>query len=138
MKYRQRLSGKNWSYQGNQAPLQGLTTRVNPGKLGSLPQLPYSNLYLFSQADIQLPQLGTVHRTWGVGKQTGGRLGFREGDDIADGFTTQHQHHQPIQAKGQAAVGGATVFERIEQKAEFLPKKKAVFRKIAKLRDGTA
>ena len=47
-------------------------------------------------------------------------LGFGEGDHVADGVGTGHQHHQTVQADGYAAVGGCAVLQGVQQEAEFI------------------
>ncbi|MPM94672.1 hypothetical protein SDC9_141820 [bioreactor metagenome] len=41
-----------------------------------------------------------------------------EGDDIPDGVRTGHEHHQPVQAVGQAAVGRSAVLKGVNQMTE--------------------
>src|SRR5690554_1950442 len=67
---------------------------------------------------MQFFQLLFVYRTRRLGHQTGGALGFREGDDVPDGRRTGHQHHQAIQAESQAAVWRATELQSVQQEAK--------------------
>lgn len=47
-------------------------------------------------------------------------LRLREGDDVADGLSLEHEHDHAVQAEGQASMGRCTVFEGPEEEAEFL------------------
>ena len=69
---------------------------------------------------MQVPQLLAVHISRGICHYTVGALGLGEGDHVADGLGTGHQHHQAIQAEGQPGVRGRAVLQGIEQEAEFL------------------
>jgi hypothetical protein len=46
------------------------------------------------------------------------RLGLREGDHVANAVGSRHQHRQPIQSEGDAAVGRRAVLQRIQQEPE--------------------
>ncbi len=47
-------------------------------------------------------------------------LGFGERNHVANRLGAGHQHHQPIQTKGQPTVRWAAEFQRIQQEAEFI------------------
>ena len=57
--------------------------------------------------DGQVVQLLVVHYVGAGHHQVRGVLHLGEGDDIPDGGGAGHKHAQPVQAIGQAAVGGA-------------------------------
>ena len=48
-------------------------------------------------------------------------MSFGEGDDFPDPLGPGHDHDDAIQAKGDAAMRGATIGQGIDEKAEFLP-----------------
>ena len=78
------------------------------------------SLWLFTQTDVQLAQCLGIHYTRSLGHDIGRALGFRERDHFTNRLGAGHQHHQAVQAKGQATVGRCTVLQSIEQEAEFL------------------
>src|SRR3569623_728335 len=67
-----------------------------------------------AQTDAELAQMGIGHRRRRRSEQAGGRLGFREGHDVADGIGAAHQHHQAVEAEGEAAVGRAVERQRVQ------------------------
>ena len=60
------------------------------------------------------------HTARRAGHQAAGLLGLGEGDRVADRFLARQQHHDPIYAVGQAAVGWGTHVEGVHQEAELL------------------
>ncbi len=52
--------------------------------------------------------------------QAGCFLGFRESDDVANRSGTGQNHHDPVEAEGDAAVRWCTELESIKQEAELL------------------
>jgi hypothetical protein len=69
---------------------------------------------------MQLPQLRRGDAARCLGHYAGGGLGFRERDNIADRGGAGHQHHQPVQAEGQATVRRGAVAQGVEEEAELL------------------
>ena len=69
---------------------------------------------------MQLGELLAGDRAWRVGERAGGLLGFGEGDHVADGAGSGEQHHQAVEAEGNAAVRGRAEFKSAEQEAELL------------------
>ena len=67
---------------------------------------------------MQLPQLPLIHGAGGAGHEAAGLGGLGKGDDFADVVHARQQHHEPVQAQGQAAMGRGAVAEGIEQEAE--------------------
>jgi len=53
----------------------------------------------------KISELLPVHGRRGIGQRTGRLLGFGKGDDIADGIAAGQDHHQPVNAESDAAVG---------------------------------
>ena len=59
-----------------------------------------------------------IHHVRRVGHQAAGGLHLGEGDHVPDALGLGDQHHQPVQAVGQAAVGRRAVFEGLHQEPE--------------------
>ena len=70
-------------------------------------------------ADVHLAQLFVVHRRRGAAHQVGAALGLGEGDHVADVGDAAEDHHQPVQAQGDAAVRRGAVLQGVEEEAEF-------------------
>src|SRR5690554_359330 len=72
-----------------------------------------------AQFNVQFAQLSGTYFTRCISQQTGGTLGFREGDHFTNRSGAGHQHHQTIKTKRQATMRRSTVLECIQQEAEF-------------------
>ena len=70
--------------------------------------------------DGQVVQLLVVHYVGAGHHQVRGVLHLGEGDDVTDGGGPGHEHAQPVQAIGQAAVGGRAELEGVDQVAKAL------------------
>ena len=71
-------------------------------------------------ADVELFKLLLGYRGGGVGHEVDGFGGFGEGDDFAQAGCAGEQHDDAVEAEGDAAVRGSSVFERVEEEAETL------------------
>ena len=69
---------------------------------------------------MQLVELLGGDPPWGTGHQAAGLLGFGEGNGVADGVFAGEQHHHPVDAEGQAAVGRGAHVQGVHQEAELL------------------
>src|SRR5690554_466332 len=78
------------------------------------------DLRLLTQTDAQFAQRLGIYRTRGLSHDTGGALGFREGNHFTDRLRTGHQHDQTVQTEGETTMRRRTVFQRIKQEAELL------------------
>ena len=67
---------------------------------------------------MQLAQLLLVDRARRVGEQVLRALRLREGDHVAQRLGAGHQHHEAVEADGDAAVRRRAVLQRVEQEAE--------------------
>lgn len=72
------------------------------------------------EAQAQFVQLGLGGVGRGVGQHAGRLLGFGKGDDVADGVLAAQEHHQTVEAEGQAAVGWCAGLQGVQQEAEFV------------------
>ncbi len=68
---------------------------------------------------MQFPQLRLADLGRRIHQQIRGGLSLREGDHVADAVRAGHQHRQPVETKGDAAVRRGAELERIEQESEF-------------------
>jgi hypothetical protein len=73
------------------------------------------------QPQGQFVQLGPGRFRRGVGQQAGRTLGLGESDDVANGGLAAEQHHQAVEAEGNAPVGRSTGFQGVQQETELLP-----------------
>src|SRR3546814_10580502 len=69
---------------------------------------------------MQLTQLLLVDGRWRLRQQALRTLRFREGNDVAYGFSAGHHGYQPIKAEGHAAMRRRSVLQSIEQEAELI------------------
>ena len=67
---------------------------------------------------MQLLQLLVGHPGRRLGHQAAGLLGFWEGDRVANRLLARQQHHDPVHAVGQAAVGWGAHVQGLHQEAE--------------------
>ena len=74
----------------------------------------------FRQADVEVAELPGVDGAGGAGHEIGAARRLGEGDAVADVGQSRVEHHQAIQAEGDAAVGRGAVAEGSEEESEFL------------------
>ena len=67
---------------------------------------------------MQFLQLGIAGAAGGTGHQAAGLLGLGEGNCVADRILPGQQHHQTINAEGDAAVGGSPHLQGLQQETE--------------------
>src|SRR5690349_17036145 len=73
---------------------------------------------LLLECDAELAKLAVGDRRWGVAHQVGAARGLGERDHIANRRLAGQEHHQAVQAEGDAAVGRGAVLQRVEQETE--------------------
>src|SRR6267378_496778 len=69
-------------------------------------------------AELELLEIFRIDGRGCAVHEGGGARRLRERDRVADGFPSVEEHHQAIQAQGDAPVGRRAVFEGLEQEAE--------------------
>ncbi len=73
-----------------------------------------------AQPQTEIAQLDVVDGRRGAGQRVSAARGLREGDHFADVVAPGDDRNQAVDAKGDAAVRGCAVLQRVQQEAKAL------------------
>src|SRR5271166_6072355 len=71
-------------------------------------------------AQGELLELCRTHHGWGIDQQVLAALGLWKRDHVAQTFRAGKQHHKPIDAEGETAMGRRTRIERVQHESKAL------------------
>ncbi len=79
----------------------------------------FPTLFFPVWSDMQLSQLLSGNSGRCFSQRAGSLLGFRKGDNVADGIAAGNDHQQPVEPKGQTAMRGAPSSRARSRKPNF-------------------
>jgi len=95
----------------------GLLGAFSPSSLSGGPAF---SLVRVCQADVEVPELIAADWRWCANHGVGSTLGLGKGYHLPDVGLASQEHHQAIDARGDAAVGWRAEFKRLEHVAKLL------------------